>query len=249
MGWATGGAFSGAANAAIGGTNGSQILQQGIIGGISGLAGGAFGKWAGQNLGGVVINGFHVSANSEIGGAVTGAIGGAAGGYAGGFTGGFLMTGNLGAAHQAGMAGLKTGAAIGGGIGAAYGYYSAEKAGRNPWTGRPNKSAVIGGPQDRVDQIGKLSGSETIRNNSIQNWPEDMPAYLGKDVPNPNALEFNQIWMEQTIRAEYYIYDARRSGYSPFYNGIELPTIQQYNYGNVYRVTYYQTIRVLIIYK
>lgn len=75
-GWAAGGAFAGAANAAIGGANGSQIFQQGIVGGFSGLAGGAFGRWAGQNLGGVVLNGFHVSANSAIGGAVNGAFAG-----------------------------------------------------------------------------------------------------------------------------------------------------------------------------
>ncbi|MCK9236349.1 MAG: hypothetical protein M0P09_08565 [Acholeplasmataceae bacterium] len=172
-------------------------------------------------------------------------IGGAAGGYAGGFTGGYLMTGDVSAAHQAGMNGMITGAPIGGIAGGVGGYVAAKKSGINPWSGKPNNSAVIGGPQNRVDQYGKLLDSETIS----RSWPDDLPAYSGKDIPNPKAIEFNQIWMEQTIKAEYYIYDAGRSGYSPFYHGVELPTIQNYNYSRVYKVTYIRIVKTLIIYK
>ena len=41
---------------------------------------------------------------------------------------------------------------------------------------------------------------------------------------------------------EYYIYDIGRDGYSPFYNDIELPAVQ--NYGRVYKTSY---IKVMII--
>jgi len=92
VGWLAGGAIAGGVNA---GLQGGNVLQGMTVGGFSGLIGGSLGSWAGQHLGGVVINGFNVSANSAIGGLVTGSIGGAVGGYAGGFTAGFMMTGDL----------------------------------------------------------------------------------------------------------------------------------------------------------
>jgi hypothetical protein len=45
------------------------------------------------------------------------------------------MTGDLDAAHQAGMSGLKTGAGLGGVTGAIGGYAYAKENGLNPWTG------------------------------------------------------------------------------------------------------------------
>ena len=227
----------------------NQVGFNSVVGGFAGVAGYGAGKWASSNIGGVVVNGLHISSNSIIGGAITGGVGGAVGGYAGGFTGGVLMTGDLSAANEAGFNGAWIGGSIGTSVGAANGYLIAKRRGLNIWNGRPKKSVVIGGPQSRVNKYAKLLDSETIENNSIQNWPDDMPAYIGKDIPNPEALDFNQVWMEQVIKAEYYIYDAGRYGYSPFYNGVEMFTIQNNNYGRVYKVTYIRTIRILIIYK
>jgi hypothetical protein len=162
-GWAAGGAVLGASNTAFGGASVNQIIQEGFVGAFSGLVGGAAGQCAGQNLGGIAINGFNISAKSALGGAITGAIGGAAGAYAGGFTAGFLMTGNLSAAHQAGLSSLTTGTAIGGVIGASYAYYSAKEAGRSPWTGRPKKNVTIGENMSRrVNPAAENLRSETI---------------------------------------------------------------------------------------
>ena len=259
-----GGAITGATNNIIAQTNNDAGLntvnwgQVGVgafVGGLSGAVGYAAGEWASSNLGGVIINGFHVSANSIIGGAITGGVGGAVGGYAGGFSAGLLMTGDLSAAHKAGVSGFWMGAGIGASAGAVRGYVIAKKEGLNIWSGRPKKSISIGGPQARVEFYADLLNSETIKHNNIQNWPDDLPAYLDNDIPNPKALEFNQIWIEQTIRAEYYIYDIGRNGYSPFYHGVELPALQNYNYGRVYKVAYKVTyiktitIKILILYK
>ncbi len=70
----------------------------------------------------------------------SGAIGGAAGGYVGGYTGGYLMTGDLSAAHQAGMSGLKMDAGIGAATGFAGGLKYSHDNKINPWTGKPNNS-------------------------------------------------------------------------------------------------------------
>ena len=232
-GWAAGGAFAGSANAAIGGANGAQIFQQGLVGGISGLAGGTFGKWAGQHLGGVVINGFHVSANSAIGGAVTGAIGGAAGGYVGGFTGGFMMTGNLRTAHQSGVAGLATGAAIGGGIGAAYGYYSAKEAGRNPWTGKFERSVVIGRQmENRVNPAASDLGAETI----TKTWNEEFGE--GFRVSDSKGIQFNRRWYSGKLNDGYRVYDIGSGGLpTGKYYGAELSLSK--GYWNVSKTNYW----------
>jgi len=142
-GWAAGGAILGASNAALGGANGSQIIQGAFVGAFSGLAGGAVGQWAGQGLGGLVVNGFNVT-SPVIKGMITGAIGGMAGGYAGGFTGNLLMGGDLKSANQAGLSGMKMGAFIGAGTGAFGGYRYAKQNNINPWTGKSNNSVTIG---------------------------------------------------------------------------------------------------------
>lgn len=71
------------------------------------------GQLAGKYLGGVVVNGFQMGSHGSMGAHLFIPIGGAGGGYAGGFTGGLLMTGDLSAAHQAGLVGMKSGAPIG----------------------------------------------------------------------------------------------------------------------------------------
>jgi len=245
-GWAWGGAVVGGTNTWLGGATSFKDIAIGAgVGVISGVAGGAASSWGANNIGGVVVNSLQVNAKSALGGAIIGATGGAVGGYVGGFTGGLIMTGDINAASKSGFSGMAMGAGIGGGTGAVGGYFAAKNAHMNPWTGKALNSVIIGGPQLRVDQIGKLFGNETISNK----WPEGMPAYLDKDVPNPNALEFNQQWIIETIKSQSYIYDAGRSGYSPFYNGIEVNTIMQTNYSNYYRITYLDNINTIIIHK
>ncbi|MFV0501128.1 MAG: RHS repeat-associated core domain-containing protein, partial [Bacteroidales bacterium] len=224
-----------------------QVGADATIGGISSIAGYGAGQWAGKGLAGVVINGYNIT-SPVVKGMVGGAIGGAAGGYAGGLVGGYLMTGDLRMAQKTGLNGLVSGLAMGGVSGGIGGYAAAKEAGINPWTGKAENSVTIGGPQDRVDNLAKeVTKNQTISDNDIQNWPNDLPAYSGDNIPNPKALEFNKIWIEQVIKAEYYIYDVGRNGYSPFYNGIELPAIQ--NYSRAYKVTYIRTTKILIIYR
>ena len=143
VGWAAGGAIVGGTNAWLGGATGWDIAKGAGLGIVSGLAGGAVGQWAVQNLGGIVINGFNV-ASPVLKGVITGAIGGGAGGYAGGFTVALLMTGDMSMAHQAGMQGMKFGAGIGAGTGFAGSLYSAKREGLNPFTGKPKNSFTIG---------------------------------------------------------------------------------------------------------
>jgi hypothetical protein len=134
-GWAAGGAIVGGTNAYLGEAKGWDIVKGSGIGAISGLAGGAAGQWAAQNIGGVVISGLNVT-SPVIKGAIGGAIGGAAGGYAGGFTAGMITTGDIRQANKAGLNGLYSGAAIGTATGAMAGYRYAKSEGRNPWTGK-----------------------------------------------------------------------------------------------------------------
>jgi hypothetical protein len=95
------------------GGNAGQAIEQGVIGGISSLAGGAVAGLASSSLGGVVVNGINVSAQSAVGGMISGAIGGAAGGFAGGFTTGLITTGNLSSALEMGVNSIASGAETG----------------------------------------------------------------------------------------------------------------------------------------
>ncbi len=166
-----------------------------------------------------------------LGGAITGGIGGAVGGYAGGFTRGLLMTGNLSAAHQAGVGGMWMGAGIGAGAGAVGGYVSAKKAGLNPWTGKPNKSIGIGEGQGRVDGLSRYTDSETISND----WKKSSDAYGRGENFGGDRLQgksFNKDWMVGKIEEGYIIYDFGPDGRSvPSTNyNLELRTIQGLNY-------------------
>lgn len=134
-GWAAGGAIVGGTNSYLGGAKGWDIVSGAGIGAFSGLAGGAAGQWAAQNIGGVVINGLNVT-SPVLKGVIGGSIGGASGGYAGGFTAGLIMTGDIRDANKAGLSGLYSGAAIGGATGALAAYRYAKKNDINPWTGK-----------------------------------------------------------------------------------------------------------------
>jgi len=248
-GWVWGGATVGATNAWLGGATSAKDITMGAgVGAISGVVGGAAGQWAGQNLGGVVINGFNV-ASPVLKGAITGAIGGAAGGYAGGFAGGLIMTGDVGAANKAGVNGLWSGAAVGGVVGGGAGYRYAKNNNINPWTGVRNNSVTIGEGMYRVDPATKDLGNSNIN----KDWPADMDAYYDKPsrMTNPNAMEFNGQWVEIQINNEVYIYDIGTpkggSVTSPYYNMEVGRTMIYPNVVPVQYIHYQQTIRILII--
>lgn len=218
--WTSGGSF------ADGLKNG---LIQGAIGGIAGGIGASVGAWASKNIGSAVINGFNVT-SPVLKGAIGGAIGGAAGGYAGGFAAGGLSTGSIKQAHKMGLQNMAFGAALGTVTGAAQGYKYAKEAGINPWTGKYDNAAMIGGGQDRVDMFAKDLGAKTIS----ETWPSDLKPYIAKDTPNPNAQDFNQLWIDGVIGKNRPILDIGPvKPYSHFYNGVELNSIRATGYQNV----------------
>jgi hypothetical protein len=93
------------------------------------------------------------------------------------------------------------GTAIGGGIGAGMGYYNASKSGRNPWTGKPNKSVTIGENMNgRVNPAAKNLGSESIS--------KDWESKFGDVKPTrQNGSEFNREWFLGKVEEGYIIYD------------------------------------------
>ena len=234
-GWAAGGAIVGGTNAWVSGAKGwGDILQGAGVGIFSGVAGGAIGQWAAQGLGNVVVQGLNIT-SPVLKGVVGGTIGGAAGGYAGGFTGGLLTTGDIKVAHQAGMSGMITGAPIGGVAGGIGSYAYAKNNDINPWTGKYNKSILIGeGMYDRVIPSSRDLSSETIANE----WPSNVDAYIGKNMPTPEGLEFNSQWIQNRIDNGYHIYDIGPKGSSinsSYYN-LEVGRTLNYQYlHNTYR--------------
>jgi len=245
-GWAAGGAITSATNAWLGGAKGWDIVTSGAIGAVSGLAGGAAGQYASKGLGGMVINGFNITSPIAKG-IIGGAIGGGIGGYAGGFTAGYLATGDMESASNAGLKGLYTGAAIGGGVGGVAAYRQAVRDGVNPLSGRPANSFTIGEDmKNRVIPAAKDLGSEYLH------LPEKYgTGYLGKDIIDPAAMNYNEAQIDIKIQQNSYFYDVGPKGpsiKSPFYE-MEVGKIM-YN-PKTYNVQIQQiyTIRVLIIYK
>ena len=249
-GWASvGGSVAGGVNAWLSGGN---VLAGAVTGGIASAVGSMAGTYAAQGAN-VVINGVNIT-SPVLKGTIAGFFGGAAAGYLSGFAAAGMNNGwDMEASHKAGWnsaisAGLMGG--ISGGI-AAYKYSVDNNI--NPWTGKyKGGNAIIGGPQSRVDNMAKMFDMETINNNKIENWPSDMLPYLDKDIPNPSALEFNRVWIETIMESEYYIYDIGRNvpGYSPFYNGIEIPAISDYPFSYRVREVYAKnTISIFIIIK
>ncbi|MFU8862097.1 MAG: hypothetical protein ACNA8K_16950 [Cyclonatronaceae bacterium] len=152
-GWVAGGIVTGALNPALSGGDLGSVVQGGVVGGISGLAGG-FGGQAASRFGGVVINGTRLN-SPFINGAITGALGGAGGGFAGGATGALLTGGDI---LQGGLQGALTGAAIGGGIGAGSASMRALRNDINPFTGRRIGQERVGGTSFRGPNWAKVSG-------------------------------------------------------------------------------------------
>jgi hypothetical protein len=241
-GWVAGGALQGYGNAMLGGVPQNQILSQTLAGAAAGLVGGAAGQWAGNGIGGLYINGLNVT-SPVLKSAVTGAIGGAAGGYAGGFTGGLIMSGgNIGAANQAGVNGMVSGLTTGAVTGAVSGYQAAKDAGINPWTGENHRTYILGGPMDNVRTSAEILEAQTIENNVIANWNNDL-SYEAK-------LDFNSWWMDEMIDRQDFIIDIGRNPNlepSPFYQGIEVPKMQ--NSPNVYQPIFMPQMNATVIIK
>lgn len=209
-GWAAGGALVGGTNAYLAG---QDPLMGAFTGAISGLAGGAAGQWAAKGLGNLVINGLNI-ASPVIKGIVGGALGGAAGGYVGGFAGGYIMTGDFSLAHQSGVSGLKAGAIMGGIAGGAAAYATSKANGINPWSGKADKSIILGRDmKGRVNPLGEDLGAETIS----RDWDKN----FGDSNPNPTlkeGLDFNYEWLDSKTNNNYKVFDigpGKLNNYSP----------------------------------
>jgi hypothetical protein len=242
LGWAAGGAITGATNAWVGGAPSGALLNAAGVGAFSGLIGGAAGQYA-AGASGVVINGFRVT-SPVLKGMIGGAIGGAAGGYAGGFAGSYIANGDVNIALQAGYSGMVTGLALGATAGSVSAYAKAVDSKIDPWSGKPKNSIVIGENQiARVEPIAKELGAETIKND----WTDHS---FNKDPLQ--GKQFNAKWMEVKIQKDYYIYDIgpkNQQIQSKFYR---MEAAKSLNYSRTYKVYHVQqikTIRILIIYK
>ncbi len=203
----------------IGNIDWKQVGIAAAIGGFSGFTGSVAGHFGAQYIGNVLINGFNVT-SPVLRGAVAGALGGAAGGYVGGFTAGLLVTRDLYSAHQAGLNGLWSSAAIGGLVGAGSGYFYAKNNNIDPWSGVKKNSIVIGEGMDRV-----ASASKDLKTSNIdKDWPKDVKAYYSKRwrIVNADAMDFNAQWLNTKMERNYYLYDIGTPNgapiSSPFYN-------------------------------
>ncbi len=248
-GWVWGGATVGATNAWLGGATSAKDIAIGAgVGVVSSVAGGAAGQWAGQHIGGVLINGFNVT-SPVVKGAITGTIGGAAGGYTGGFVGTLVSGGSIETASQVGWSSALTGAFIGTGSGAVGGYRYAKQNNISPWTGKSNNSITIGegmtsNPEKGwmgVDKISKDLGSGKFE---PKNLPEES-WYTDSKLMNENAQ-----WIEGKMLNRSIIYDRGSVGNNSQYYNMEVGRTMNYP---VIRVTPYynnsQSIRILILSK
>lgn len=200
-----GGALTGGVNNIVAQTNDEVSLgevnwgQVGIgagVGGISGVAGYGAGTFATNHLGGVIINGTGLSANSAISTGINGLIGGAAGGYAGGFTGGYLLSGgDLQAGLDGGWNGLTTGAVIGAGTGLGMGYAQAKLNNYDPWTGKAKSPNQIGLEGEKASGLKKNTERLTSAlDPNKQRIPDglDHDNLILSEVKNVKRLSFNR---------------------------------------------------------
>ncbi len=175
-----GGMFAGAANAGLSGGGLQEMIQGAAIGGIAGGAGSVGGKLASDKIGSVIINSTGV-VSPVAKGAIGGAISGAAGGYVGGFTAGMILTGgDASKAHDMGMNGMYSGAAIGTVAGATVAYAQAKSQNIDPWKGLPKgEKFVIGRDMNkRVNPAGEDLGAETY--NPPKEWSNEQ-RFLGNE--------------------------------------------------------------------
>ena len=249
LGWAGAGALSGVGNTALQGGNIGQMALNGLIGGVSGLAGGYAASWASANLGGAIVNGFNLNANSAISGLITGGIGGAGGAFGGGFTAGLITTGDLGSALQMGVDALPSGLAIGGTVGFSSNISQNINNGRDWFSGIPDKSFTIGRVQNYVDEMAEKIGSLTIKD--MQGYSPNL--FYNQGLPTMEGIQFNSQVLNEQMQNGAYIYDVGipsnwNGPYipSPYYEGIEQSMINNLNYDRVFHARQYGW---LIIYR
>lgn len=259
VGALAGGALAGGANNLIaqtgsnfsGHVNWGQVGLNTGVGGVAGITGYGAGQLAGKYLGGVVVNGFQINAQSVWAQSIYGAIGGAGGGYAGGFTGGLLMTGDLSTAHQMGMGGMKFGAGIGLGTGFTGGLYSANRDNLNPWTGKPKYSVTIGEGMETNISKGWM-GVDKISDDLGSDYYKPKNSLLPKEgwYTDSKLMKDNANWIEGKMQNNVPIYDRGSVGNNSQYYNMEVGRTLNYH---IMKVTPFynqnQTIRILIIRK
>lgn len=161
-----------------------------------------------------------------------------------------IVGANLNDAFNAAGQGFSMGLVTGGIAGASAAYANSVKNGVNAFNGSVKNEVLIGGNQSRVDNMASKMSMETINDNKVSKCPSDLDPYLSRNNPNPKALDFNQKWINEIIKSNYRIYDAGRpNGYSPYYHGIELNTIQTHNYNNVYQTKSFFNNNLIFNYK
>jgi len=234
-GWAAGGAIIGASNNLLQGGNLGSATVQGLIGGISGIAGGYAASWASANLGGLIVNGLNINANSAIAGGIFGSVGGVGGAFGGGFTTGLITTGDIGSAFEMGISGIPLGLTTGGITGFSSNISRNIANERNWFSGRPNQSVIIGETQARVDQL-----AEGIRSNTIKTTENPWPEGLEPSQDFEGSMRFNKNWINEQMQQGKYIYDAgfdlSRTIRSPFYNMESIQTQNYYRSLNIYEI-------------
>jgi len=127
------GAISGVGNTAFNGGGFGQIVQNGFVGGFTGLAGGFGGRYAFKL--GLTFNGFGIN-SPFLKGLVAGGLGGAGGGFSGGFTSTLITGGDFSDAWNAGLSGANSGWKLAAPIGAVAASVQAHRSGVNPLTGK-----------------------------------------------------------------------------------------------------------------
>jgi RHS repeat-associated protein len=145
-GWIAGGALVGGTNAWLGG---HDVLDGTLMGGVGGLLGGQFGRWAGS-LGGAVIQGFKVT-SPLLQGFIGGTLGGGLGSGLTGFTMSLINGNSLGDAFDAGVEQAKFGFAIGAVAGTSSAYAHSKANGINPLNGKIQKYPTNSGFEGKIE--------------------------------------------------------------------------------------------------
>ena len=253
-GWLWGGAVVGATNAWLSGADATGIVMGAGIGAISSIVGGAAGSWAGQHIGGFVVNGFNIT-SPVAKGVVSGALSSMFSGGASSFVGGYLMTGDIDEAWEYALNGMWQSAVLGSAIGGVSAYASATKAKIDPWTGVHKNSAILGeGMEGRVIPVAKDLQSEYL------DAPQMNDAYFGHEIsPNTTytnraSMEYNAQWIEGRMSSDCHFYDIGPTGnkvVSPYYNMEQARTMVYPHIHNTYYKSFYiRSVQIrLIIWK
>jgi hypothetical protein len=184
-GWVAGGAIVGSTNAWL---TGDDPIKGGIMGGVTGLVGGAIGSWASAAIGGVVVNGIHVT-SPLLQGTIIGSLGSGA-------TGGIMSFGlalfegaNFNDVLNASGKGTAMGLATGAISGAGSAYANSVKNGVNPFNGKvvnvknttPNYDFT---PNPNGDNITMYRGTTGSEGNGRALFMTDNPEYAASYVKN-----------------------------------------------------------------